>query len=253
MPFAPHIKYHLGIGFVLGLWIYIFLIVIGPFDVSPLSFHRRIESQLAYGLFFCFSYYCIIPLQNSVYKKLIYWNILAELMLLAVVFFICFFPCYIYYKTDWMMGEYPLAQFIGFTYLPFMLIITPLLLFARWSVFKYGTNPKKQEEKISLSGENHLDVLNIPFADLICVKSANNYVEVNYQKNGKLHKKLLRTTTKKIQEELPDLVRIHRSCLINPMHFIEWKNNKTLALTHLEVVVSDTYKKQLSELPQFRP
>ncbi len=253
MPFVPHIKYHLLIGFVLGLWIYIFLIAIGPFDVSPLSFHRRVESQLAYALFFCLSYYCIIPIQNKIYKKFIHWNILAELILIVIVCLICFFPCYVYYKSDWVLGEYSLMRFIGFTYLPFMLIILPLIFFARWSVFKYGTKPQKEGKKILLSGENHLDVLNIPLADLICVKSASNYVEINYQKNGELHKKLLRTTTKKVLEEVPNLVRIHRSCLINPMHFIEWKNSKTLSLTHVEVAVSDTYKKQLSALPQFRP
>lgn len=253
MPFTPHIKYHLLIGFIFAVWIYLFLILIGPFDIAPLSFQRRVESQLAYALFFCLAYYSIIPLQNRIYKRLLHWNIITELILLFIVYVICFFPSYWYYKTDWMLGEYTLLQFIGFIYLPFLLIMLPLLFFARWSVFKYGTPTPKKKEKILLSGENQLDVLNIPLADLICVKSANNYVEVHYQKNGELHKKLLRTTTKKVLEAIPELVRVHRSCLINPMHFIEWKNSKTLALTHVEVSVSETYKKQLAEQLEFRP
>ena len=63
--------------------------------------------------------------------------------------------------------------------------------------------------------------------------------------NGKLEKKLLRTTLKKAQIQLPQLVKVHRSHLINPIHFKEWKNANTLILTHTEVPISKNFKKNI--------
>jgi len=47
-----------------------------------------------------------------------------------------------------------------------------------------------------------------------------------------------------MKEELDFLIQVHRSHLINPMHFRSWKNPNTIILTHTEVPVSKTFEKE---------
>ena len=102
--------------------------------------------------------------------------------------------------------------------------------------------------KIILKGENKLDVLQLELTNLICINSANNHVEINYLENDTLKKKLLRTTLTKIHSEVPDLLKVHRSYLINPHHFREWVNSNTIYLTKMEVPVSKKYRNELLNL-----
>ena len=99
-----------------------------------------------------------------------------------------------------------------------------------------------------MTGENKRDVLRINLSDLVCVSSADNYVEVSYLIGGKLHKKLLRVTLKNIHPQVPSLLKTHRSFLINPSHFKDWKNANTIHLSQIEVPVSKNYKKDVLAL-----
>ncbi|BAO76719.1 LytTR family DNA-binding domain-containing protein [Winogradskyella sp. PG-2] len=106
----------------------------------------------------------------------------------------------------------------------------------------------KFKNTITLKGDNKLDVLKILPEDLVCISSADNYIEVNYLIQDKLHKKLLRNTLKGIQNELPYLLKVHRSHLINPSHFKEWNGSSSIILTEIKVPVSKNYKAALLEV-----
>lgn len=99
-----------------------------------------------------------------------------------------------------------------------------------------------------LTGENKLDVLQLKSSDLICISSADNYVEVTYLLNNELRKKLLRTTLKTIHAQEPELVKVHRSHVINPVHFKEWKDSSSIILTQMELPVSKNYKQNILAL-----
>ena len=113
----------------------------------------------------------------------------------------------------------------------------------RWSFNKKA--PHKEESLLTLKGDNKLDILKILPDDIVCISSADNYVEVNYLVNGKLNKKLLRNTLKNIQKDVPHLFKIHRSHIINLSHFIEWNDSSSIKLTETEVPVSKNYKSKL--------
>ncbi len=272
--YSTNIGYHLLLGLLLGIWVYFFLVLIGPFDAAPVKLKNRATMMFVYALFFTLSYFAIIPLQEKWHKKRNNWTLPTELIIVVMVFLICFLPSYFYYKSAWVVGEYSFMDFTLQIFLPFSLIFMPIILAGRWSIFKYINSKKKEkeqaaklvtkitekqhkitkeEQKITLTGENSLDVLQVFFSDLICVKSANNYVEVYYQTKEQLHKKLLRTSTKKVLNEIPTLTQVHRSYLINTMHFIAWKNKKSISLTHLNVPVSDKYRAALQQLLKIHP
>ena len=92
------------------------------------------------------------------------------------------------------------------------------------------------------------NLLSISPADLVCISSADNYVEVSYMKDGTLQKKLLRNTLKNMQQEVDGLMKVHRAHLINPAHLVEWKDANTLSLTQMDVPITKTYKKAVLDL-----
>ena len=239
-------KHHLLIGFLISIWLVAFLVIIAPFDVAELPLKYRLELMPFYGVIALTGYLVLIPLQNWIFSKTKSWTIYQE-----VGFIFCFntlvlIGSYAYYKSSYLNGAYSFKKFTLEVYYPTFILLLSTILFARWFLFR--KKPESNIQKIILKGENKRDVLQINLSDLVCVSSADNYVEVNYLKDGKLHKKLLRNTLKNIQEEEAGLVKVHRSHLINPSHFIAWKNSNTIILNHLDVPVSKKYSKALSSL-----
>ena len=127
-------------------------------------------------------------------------------------------------------------------YLPIFFVLLTIILFSRWFLNKKV--PNKTQNNSILKRDSKLDILKILPKDLICISSADNYVEVSYLTQGELHKKLLSNTLKGI----PDLLKVHRSHLINPTHFKEGKSSSTIVLTEMEVPVSENYRAALLEV-----
>lgn len=233
------------IGFILGLWIVSFLVVFAPFDASDLSFKIRLMLMPGYGVITWLGYLVLIPFQNLVFNYKKSWKLLHEIGFLTVFNLVALVGCYLYYKTDAINGEYSLLRFTLGVYYPIFFIILPMILLSRWYV---GRQVKNAQEVLILYGENKLDVLKLQPDELVAVSSASNYVEVMYLQEGQLKKKLLRTSLKNIREQMPHLVQIHRSHVINTTHFKEWKNAQTIMLTQLELPVSKNFRNEALSL-----
>ncbi len=55
-------------------------------------------------------------------------------------------------------------------------------------------------------------------SDVICMESSDNYVTVYFESKGSLEKEVIRTTLKKVENNLPQnsrIVRVHKSYLVN--------------------------------------
>ena len=239
----PSFKYHLSAALVIAIWLIIFLVIIAPFDIAELPIAVRIEIMPIYGLISFMGYLLIIPFQNWLYKKRKKQSISFEILIILLFNCIVLIGSYVYYTSSFVNGDYSFSKFTLEIYYPIFLIQLPIIIFARWLIHKKAT--QQNLEKILIKGDNKLDVLQISIADLICISSADNYIKVTYLINNVVSNKLLRTTLKRIEYQLPELVKVHRSHLINPIHFKEWKNATTLLLTQIEVPVSKNYKKDV--------
>lgn len=239
------IKFNLIVAVFISIWLVVFLIIIAPFDASDLDFKRRLILMPPYGIISFVSYALLIPIQNAVFKKW-KWNIIYEILFIIIFNNLVLLGVYFYYKSDFINGDYSFTNFTLNVYYPIFLILLTILIVARWLVNKNEQN--NNIEKISITGDNKLDVLNIYFKDLICISSADNYVEVNYLNDNKLEKKLLRTTLKKIESNINGLLKVHRSHLINPLHFKAFKNQNNILLTQTELPISKNYKESILKL-----
>ncbi len=244
-------KHHLIVAAVIAFWLAIFLVLIAPFDASDLSFSIRLKILPFYGIISFTSYMIIVPAQNWMYNLKNKWNIPLEITFIILFNILALFGSFAYYKTDIINGTYNFPKFTFQVYYPIFFIILPILLFLRWWLNK---RLKKQNQgKIMLTGANKLDVLHIGLKNLVCISSADNYVEVTYLNKGELNKKLLRVTLKNIHPQVPSLLKVHRSHLINPVHLKDWKNPNTINLNQIEVPVSKNYKKDVLAILDHSP
>lgn len=234
-------KYHFFVALIIAIWLTFFLILIAPFDIAELPLKVRFSIMPFYGLISFIGYIILIPFQNWAYNKISKQSIPFEILIIILFNIIVLLGSYIYYKSDIINGNYSLIKFAFEIYYPIFLILLPIIVFARWFINKKTLI--QNSEKIIITGDNKLDVLQIKRSSLICVSSADNYVEISYLVGDILNKKLLRTTLKNIELQFPELLKVHRSHLINPDHFKEWKNTNTLLLTQMDVPVSKNYKK----------
>jgi len=254
VPFKKSQKVHLYIGFSLAIWIYLFLVFVGPYDASPLSTGWRAQLMLGYGVLFFLSHVAILFFQRLLFKTIGVWNIFIELTGTLVSFVLYLPVSFAYYRSEVVLGEYSFGYYTYAMYLPTLVIVIPLVLLLRWTFVKYMDRNKILENKLlEIRGENKLDILRIPFSDLVCAVSSRNYVEIFYFDGSTLQKKLLRTTLSKIHKQNPGLLKSHRSYLLNPAQFVKWEAKNSIRLNGMSIPVSRHFKSNVANISVTRP
>jgi len=238
-------KKNLIIGFVIGLWLFLFMFLIKPFKQDRLDSLEVFYISISMSLVIMFCYILVVFIQNYIYKKYKKWNFKLEIFLMFIFLGLGFIGTFIIYKSEITKGSYSLLRFFIKDFLPAVLIIIPIAIFLRRIFFKQG-DIKKEQNIIYIYGENKLDFLKLNKNDLISISSAQNYVEVSFLINNKLQTKLFRSSLKKIYLDLPFLQKVHRSHLINPYHFISFKDKKFLILTQKVIPFSEKYKNNIT-------
>lgn len=241
MSFKPHFFTSL----LIGSWLFLFIILIKPFQIEALAFSRFMTMATGYSLIAVLGYLIIVPIQNKIFIKINKWNLKLEIAFILVFYLLTLIPSYLYHKSDFTHGLYNLKEFIIYIFIPSSIILTPLIIFARIHLIILAD---KTDDYIVIKGAYKLDYLKIKSANLVCISSSKNYVEVYYLEDEVLSKKLIRTSLKKVENDIPSLMRVHRSHLINPNHLCSWVNNKTLSLTQIEIPISKKYKERINAL-----
>lgn len=141
-------------------------------------------------------------------------------------------------------NPYDLWYMLKSIYLPAIITILPIIIIGRYGFGKYK-HKKLEAQKIEIKGEGNYEGLRLLLNELISIQSSDNYIEVYYISGNALKKTLIRNKLSVIDEEFSELLRTHRSFLINPFHFQTWKTEKgkhNIILSHnIEVPISKTY------------
>lgn len=256
-PFDSSIKHHIIIAFGLALWIFIFLYFTEPLDVNEFEDSEKLIYMPLYGLLGAFCYLLFLPIQNYLYQKNgNNWFIKTELLFFLIFIIVSVLAARLFYLYVIVPGEpypYTLWYHLKSVIFPALLTILPIIIFGRFAFGKYK-NKKTEAKKIEIKGEGNYEGLCLFFNDIICIQSADNYVEVVYASGKDIKKTLIRNKLSSIADEFPDLLRTHRSYLINPHHFLQWKtDNSKLFIElfhHIIVPVSRTYQKEVKSVLQ---
>ncbi|MCG7854056.1 MAG: LytTR family transcriptional regulator [Methanosarcinaceae archaeon] len=81
-----------------------------------------------------------------------------------------------------------------------------------------AAEPGKNPQIVTLSSEGGKEEVEIRLRDLLFIKSADNYVEINRTENDQIITSILRSSLKRIEQELRDhpfLFKCHRAFLVN--------------------------------------
>lgn len=251
-PFDPSVKHHLLIALGLSVWIFAFLYFTKPLDVSEFGDREKLIYLPMYGLIGGICYSLFIPFQLWLYKRTKEsWSVSLEILFLFTFIIISAIFARLYYLFVVVAGEpnpYSLGYYISDILLPTIGIVVPILIIGRFAFGKYKEK-KVEQSKIEIKGEGTYDGLKLLFNDLICIQSSDNYIEVHYFSGKELKKSLIRNKLSVVADKFPELLRVHRSYVINPYHFQQWKTEKGKLFAELSssifTPVSNTYKNEV--------
>lgn len=76
--------------------------------------------------------------------------------------------------------------------------------------------------------ENNAETLTLPVADVMLIKSADNYVEIIFREGTYIKKKLIRNTLRNVETQVrvySNFIRCHRTCIVNTLHVEQLKKD----------------------------
>lgn len=251
-PFEPANKQHFIIALCLASWIFVFLNFTEPLDVNEFNKSEKLLYLPLYGLLGGLMYIFLVPFQAKLYKlKNSFWSIQSELLFLFVFILEATIVLRVFYLMVVVPNEpnpYSFSYQLTNIILPAIATILPFVIVARYGFGKYREK-KLEKTKIEIKGEGTYDGLKLFLEDLICIQSSDNYVEISYLSGKEVKKSLVRNKLSVLSEELSELIRVHRSYIVNPIHFIQYKTEKGklyLELTNsIFTPVSNTYKNEV--------
>lgn len=251
-PFDPSIKHHFIITIGLAIWIFIFLYFTEPLDVNEFNDLEKLIYLPLYGLLGAICYLIFLPVQQYLYfKNGKNWYVKTEVFFFLIFVLVSTIIARLFYLYVVVLGEpnpYSLFYHLKTVLIPAFLTILPIILFGRYAFGKYK-NKKIEAQKIQISGEGNYEGLRLFENDLICIQSSDNYIEVFYLMGEDVKKTLIRNKLSVIANDFTTLLRTHRSYIVNPYHFLQFKSEKgklfILLNYNIQIPVSKTYQKEV--------
>lgn len=226
-PLHKSLKKHLFIALGLGIWVYLFLVFTEPFDINKFNENEKLLLPI-FGLLASISYCIPLLYQFRILEKNS-WKIKNEVVFTLFVIILGSIVYFLFYKYFIAYNEpdtYNYFHYVKWIYIPALVIILPFLLIARFLLAKFFETP---DTKITIKGKGQYDFINLKIEDLLFIQSSDNYVEINFIENDLTQKKLIRGTISEVEKTFDNLLKTHRSFLINPLHFKQFKiENKKL-------------------------
>ena len=251
-PFDPLLKNHLILSLLLALWVFVFLYFTEPLDVNEMYDNEKLLYISGYSLVAGFCYLVFLPLQYFLYNRNNkQWFLISEVLFVLIFTTMSITITRLFYLFIVVAGE-PNPNTFGYMlkaiFLPAIATILPIILIGRFAYGKYYEK-RLEDQKIEIKGDGNYEGLRLQLSEVICIQSSDNYIEVFYLTGNNLKKTLIRNKLSAIDEEFSELLRTHRSYLVNPLHFQQWKteNNKLfMVLNHeIEIPISKTYQSEI--------
>lgn len=232
--YEPRIKFHLILGLGLMIWIFVFLWFSEPFEIWRFKLETKLILLLVYSTLCCVSYYAALLYQNYIYKKYSKWTLIYELNFIIIAVTVSFIFMYVtyYYGVDHYNVAYSIPKYFRLIFLPALFIFLPFVIFGRYLMgrnFKIKQGLRVSEKLLLISGEGRNDNFKIFLKDLLYIKSSSNYIDLFYYENNLILSKTIRNKLLDIEKKYPELIRTHRSFMVNPLHVkTSYYKNKNL-------------------------
>lgn len=245
-PFSDNFRLKLAVCGGIGLFIALFLGVFEPFGFDAL---RNDEKWLHSFLFGCVSFFIALFFQVVVPKLFPAlfreegwrsWKEILYLLITTVVvgagnyaLKLLLYPPTLSFRGFWEAQLITLQ--VGIFPICFVVFMKQLLLYRRYVAEASAVTDDIREEEhlptaahrepaqtILLRGDNQKEEIRLLPENLLYLSSADNYVTIHYREAEKPGSQLLRSTLKKMEEQLtgrPEFFRCHRMYVVN-LHLV---------------------------------
>lgn len=244
--------------------VYLFLILFQPFGTYTFHHSLKYIILLPYPIIVFVLFFLMKILLKKFYNQL--WKVSDELFsILGILIFASLFN-YFYNMSVIRQAHFNWSE-LGFMLLFTFALGIPIFAIYFFALLTLGKNSNElnwvsENVENILEDEFHEDHL-IQISDLkieegrknfILAKSEGNYCTIYYQNNSMVEKKLIRISLSNLENQLSaekNIVRCHRSYLINKLHIISKKGNAQglkLTLKNIEeqIPVSRNYLQALN-------
>ena len=238
--FNPSTKFKLRVSFAFGLFVFLFLYIFRPFYLSLfqviiVEYTIGIGAIAFLGTFFMLF---VPPLIFKNYFNEDNWTVGRNIFLILLG--VLFVGSILWYFGEMYKEPFNLRKLSLLEYLTYTLLVTslPLLFFIFNDERKIRQKRQRRiddikehqqkkivaknqnlKEDVIVYSDNEKEHLTIKVKDLVYITSQGNYASFFVKKEGKgLKEKILRVTLTKIEKKLqeyPNIIRCHKSYIIN--------------------------------------
>jgi hypothetical protein len=230
------IKHDLKVLFSIGLGIFLFVLFFQPFELNRFTFNNRLLFLAGFGaitFFIMVIFYILLPVIWPKFFKTGTWENEPVYLISALIWIFSSVASAFYLRY---VGSIEITMYLMFKII--IICIAPAVLLQlynkneslrhqvhllhenltliRTQLGKYEKEPGAVN--IELFSENKADKIMLRSADLVLIRSADNYIEIVYKENEQFKKKLIRNTLRNIEDMLgfyPGFIRCHRTCIVN--------------------------------------
>ena len=232
-PFNDNLRQNLKVIFGISFGLFLFMLFFQPIELLTTDFNNKLLIIAGFSsITFIFLVLALI-IAPSVLPKLFLsgkWSLKRDIFFNACIWAVISVAFTFY------------ARYVAQTNITFhSVVIIILLCFAQVSVIiitnrfeilkiklQEALNLNKKPDKTSVEknepleiefeSENKSEKISLQLNEIIMLRSADNYVEIFWKKEGEIEKKLIRQTLHNMEYLLikhPQIIRCHRTCLVN--------------------------------------
>ncbi len=241
-PFNDDLKYNARIILFISMGILVFLLIFQPVDISSFSQREILYLVAGYAVSTFLTLTINLIVLPSLFprffdrgkwniKREIFWNIWIILAISG-----CYFLFYTRVFGIINISLSDVFKIILLAIIPVAALITVnynrmLHSHLRTAIMmnrKLAESKHQKEKLVHFDSEYKKDHLIIQSGAIIFIRSADNYVEVFYESDGTVKRKMIRNALKNVEailEEFDFIIKCHRSYLVNITHIKEIQGN----------------------------
>ncbi len=270
---------------IFGNFVFLFLLFFQPFGIKEWQLPNKALVLSGYGAitFIAVLFNGIIP--ELIFKKWFAeqsWKVWKEIIwaLWNIIFIGTLNLLYSKYQMNFKLS---FIAFLSYQWITLLIGLIPVALITLWnhnrlqkknlkealelnkSINLEAVPPAKPYSRVVISGDSAKDSIDLDPQQILFIEADDNYVEVFWLTEDELNKKLIRSTLKKVEEQLSEssyFFRCHRSYLVNLHQVISVTGNSQgyklrFQGTSFEVPVSrslnDIIREKIEEIHSSHP
>jgi len=272
-PFNDNLKQNLKVIIGISLGLFLFILFFHPIELMTTDFNNKLLIIAGFGGITFFSLVLALIIAPAVLPGLFLsgkWNLKRDIVLNACIWAIISVAStfYVRYVGQTKITFYSVFIIVFLSLVP----VAILIIVNRFEILKiklqYALNLNKKPDKtaneenepveIEFVSENKSERFSLPRNKIILLRSADNYVEIFWEKENEIIKRLIRKTLINAEyqlKEYPNFVRCHRTCLINVDYVMKLTRNVQVQKIRLkyideEIPVSRQYVLKVREMIQ---